>query len=468
MDTILIYAAIMGFVVLAIFRQPAAALGAFLCTYGLEQWAQSTSGFFAERVTLTNYLTVLVLVWALAVRQAKSGTVRPAMPAVGWATLALFAWAALSLAWTPYGGAVGLWKSNLPYLVATIVLMPLVVSDARDLRSGLLLTVTVGSAVLLLLLFDTSWQGRQIVIRDGASIGSVSADNGNPLAVASLGGWVALIALLSNFRGLGRLWQLLRYPIVALGLIVAIKSGSRGQLFALVAAAVLLLPFSRRIRNLPGFAAAAAGIMVVLVLATLVFDVYVGDGSTRWDVENMRETWSSSRLETSKTVLSAWADAGPFAWLAGMGTSASYVSLGAYPHLVMAEVLAELGVIGLALLWVVPVLAFAAFGRHYRRVADDPETRGAISAIAALFLFEVILSFKQGSMLSSVFRLRLRRAARAAVGSAPAVRAGDGARRAAAAALRLRPAGGFEGHAPPPGRRGSLPPAALAGPPPAF
>ena len=404
--TLLIYSGILGFVVLAILRRPAVALGAFMCTYGLEQWAQSKSGFFYENMALTNYVTTAVLIWALLVRQVKGIEARPAVPPVLVAVVALFAWSLVTAGWSiAPGRGLGIWKDKAPYLLATVGLMPLVVAGFRDLRAGILMTATLGTLLLLMLLLDTNWQGRQVVLNQGSAIGSIKSDKGNPLAIASLAGWISIIALLANFRGIGRLWVWARYPVVVLGLIVAIKSGSRGQLFALVAAGLLFLPMSRRIKNIPGFVGTAATAVVMLMAATFVFDAMVGEGSQRWNLAAMQSTWTGSRLGTAGILLAAWYDAGPAHWLVGLGTSASFDPqlLDGYPHLVMFEVLGELGLIGFVLLWAVTILAFKATRDLYRHARHDDEARGLVAIAGALFLFEVILSFKQGSMLGSPF-----------------------------------------------------------------
>lgn len=405
-STLLIYGAIMAFVVLVILRRPAVAFGAFLCTYGLEQWAQSQSAFFYQNGALTNYLTAAVLVWALAVRQVKGIAVGAVLPGVAIATFVLFTWSALSIAWAlapEYAWAN--WSKTLPYLVITLVLMPLVVASMNDLRAGLLMATSLGTLVLALLLLSSDWEGRSVVFKQGSAIGSIKSDTGNPLAVASLGGWVAIIALLARFRGVGRIWTIGRYPVFVLGMVIAIKSGSRGQLFALVLAGLAFYPFSRRIRSIGSFIAAGVGMILVLGIATVVFDTLVGESSDRWNFATMRDTWSDGRLGMSMVLLNEWTEAGPVAWLIGLGTSASYDPnlVGGYPHVVMAEVLGELGLIGFVMLWFVPILGFTAFVRLHRLVADDDENRGLVAVLGALFLFEVILSFKQGSLLGSPF-----------------------------------------------------------------
>lgn len=404
--TFIIYSAILGLVLIVIFRRPSVAFGAFLCTYGLEQWAQSRSGFFYTHGSLTNFVTAGVLVWALLIRQFKGLPVLTRPTPVFWIAIALFLFSLMSIGWSVGGpDAVAQWKKNAPYLIAVILLLPLVVGDFDDLRAAFLMALAMGSLLLLLLFFDSGWEGRQIQLRQGAAIGSIKSDRGNPLAVASLAGWLSLIALLMNPRGLGRIWVLGRWPLVMLGLIIAFKSGSRGQLFAMVAAGLMFLPMSRRIRNIGGFLAVVFGTGIFLVLATWAFDTFTADTGKRWDAENMISTWSTSRLDTTMALLNYWLDAGPVAWLIGIGTSGSFRPdiVGFYPHMVMGEVLGELGLIGFALLWLFVLVALHTIWKLYTAIADDPERRGLLAALAAMFMFEVILSFKQGSLLGNPY-----------------------------------------------------------------
>ncbi len=403
--TIVIYFSVLGAICLVALRAPAAAVGVYLCTYALEQWAQSRSGFFYVYGSLTNFATVATLLFALSVRQIRGeGWLRGGMPLNFWIVTALLVWAAISLMWSPYDQATANYTSSIPYLGATILVMPLLIRNLDDLRVALTTMLLIGSPIMLAMFLDDAWTGRRITLQQGAAIGSVVGKGGNPLALASLSGYVGAAALLINFRGVGRAAQVLRFPLILLCLIIAFRSGSRGQLFAMVAAGIVFLPMSRRIKNIAGFVGAAAGIGLILVLATYAYDLYAfGGDDQRWDVGNMVDTYSGSRLGTSGELLAAWSEAGPIAWLVGLGSSASYEPdiVGFYPHLVMAEVLGELGFIGFVMLWAIVIVAARDLWSIQRRAIANPVARGMSAAVGAIFLFEVILSFKQGSLLGS-------------------------------------------------------------------
>lgn len=377
------------------------ALGAVLITYGLEQWAQSKHEFFFSYRALTNYLTGATLVLALGVKLLRGDSILQGYPAVGKLTLSLFGVALLSLFWTVYPEAsFEQWARHWPYVVAFVILSPLLLTHTKDLRIGFMTTLLFGTIILLLLMIDTQWVGRQIVLSRGVMVGTVISRYGNPLAVASLAGYVALIALLLNFSGVSRFWQIARWGIVALGLAVSIRSGSRGQLFALLVAAIAFLPMSRRITNIKGFIATACGVGIMLFVASWTFEAF-SEGE-RWRRDSMVGAYQSGRVQQSLILLEYWLSR-PAYWLLGLGNSASFDPgiIGLYPHVVLVEVLAEEGVVGFVLLWLVVILSFRSLFHLYRYLQADPHQRGLLAALGALFLFEVILSFKQGSLLGN-------------------------------------------------------------------
>jgi hypothetical protein len=204
-----------------------------------------------------------------------------------------------------------------------------------------------------------------------------------------------------NFRGVERLWQILRWVLVAMAIAVTFQSGSRGQLFAMVIAGGALLPISRRVRNVTGFFGMMIGGLVFIAMVVALFDVLAA-GSDRWNPAEFVSTYSGSRIDTSLILLREWFDAGPVFWVIGLGSNASYAIPGLefYPHVIMLEVLGELGVIGFGLLFAIPTLVGVALYQLWPFVKDSPERRGMVAAMAAMFLFDVILSFKQGTFLS--------------------------------------------------------------------
>lgn len=403
--TFAIYFGVFAFIALAVLRRPAVAMGGLMCMFGLEQWAQSRAGFFYEHQQLTNFLMASVLVWAVIMRPIKGlPLVRP-FPRVGWAILGLYAWAAFSLLWvSDFSDSLKAMKTAAPYIIVAVGLMPLVAGDLRDFRAAMRIVVVIGSPLLLMLLWFTTWSGRSVVFGGESRFASVQSGVGNPLAVASLSGWVALIAALMHFGGAPKIWQLLRWGVVIVAFAVLFKSESRGQLIALVVAGVACWPISRPVKDVTSFFLAVVGLVAFLAIAFVAFQIY-GEKTGRWDVNNMLDTWQGSRMGMAGILLAAYAAASPLTWLVGLGSSASYDPLlvGGYPHLVVAEVLGELGLIGLSLLLTVWCLAGTSAWKLIRRMRPWREERGLVAVMVALLLYETILTFKQGSMLNSYY-----------------------------------------------------------------
>jgi len=380
----------------AILRKPAAAIAAVLCMYGLEQWAQATSPFFVTHYKLINIVTGLMVVTALSIKVTQGRLNLSAYPRVGWVSLGLYIFAATTIVWAAYKpGLTEQISLSFPYLITIVVLMPLLVYDFQDLRTGMYYMLMIGSALVVLLSLTVEWTDR------GVELLGVGDQRGNPLAVATMGGYVCIIAALMNFRGAARVWQLLRWPIMAFGVYLPIVSGSRGQLFGVIFVIMVLLPMSRRFANWRGFFTTVFAIGVLGAIVAWAYVQFATDA--RWDYQSMLDAYSESRLIMSVVLLKAWFYGGPVYWLLGMGNSASFAPWlnGIYPHIVMVEVLAEEGVIGFALLWTTVILSFRTIRRIYPYVKDNADLRGVLAATTGLLLFEVILSFKQGSLFGN-------------------------------------------------------------------
>jgi hypothetical protein len=411
-----IYFGLFAIITILIFRQPAAAVGALLCTYGVEQWAQSQSPFFFTHQWLTNLMTAGVLLFALLARFLKGKPVINPVTREYWVMTALYALAIASVSWSI--APLISWEqlnNYLKYVAVFGFLMPLAVSDRDDLKVTLYTMLSLGVAVCSLLLVTADWADRKVIMRSGAAIGSIGLERGNPLAVATLGGQVAMASLLMNFKGTASFWRVFRYIVFGVGFALTVKSGSRGQTFALIIATLAFFPFSRRFKDLKGFIGFAISIIIFGALVVSIADYFIGQSANeirvedRWSWQAFVDAYQGGRINTSLILLSFWFEGGPLRWIVGLGSSASFdpAILGNYPHIVLAEVLGELGVIGWLILWLVPIFAYRAIRELWDYVKDDPEDRGMIATLAALFLFDVILSFKQGSLLgtSSTFGL---------------------------------------------------------------
>jgi len=384
------------------FWKPAATLGLLFTMFGIEQVVQSRSSLFLGNPALVNYAAGALVAVALANAVMMGRKVLARIPTVYWVTAALFAYALVSLLWSAdTEHTLPVWRMVWPYIVTVIFLGPLLIIDPEDLRTALYAMLAVGTIALVLMFADPNWQGRYIELDRGPEIGSISLKYGNPLVVASLGGYVAIVAILLNFKGASRFWQAARWLVVAVALANSIRSGSRGQLLALLIAIMVFLPISRRFVSVRGVVTTFGAIAAFVVLAYWAHDLYAE--RYRWEWDTMYHSYYEGRVYPVIEIMTIWINSSPINWIFGLGNSYSYDPnvLGGYPHVVMIEVLCEEGLIGFVLLWSIVILAFRSVKRIYPYVREHPEARGLLAAVASLFLFEVVLSFKQGNMLGS-------------------------------------------------------------------
>jgi hypothetical protein len=405
----LIYFGTIAIIAFAMFRRPSIAAGALLCTYGLEQWAQSQNSFFFAHQLLTNALTAALVCYGIVLRFLSGKNPFAAMTREYWAGAVIYLLAFLSIGWSI--DQQESWIRFGEYFKTGFIfalLMPLVIYDKDDLKATLYCLLTLGSAICTLLLVNSDWAGRMILFKQGATIGAKGMEAGNPLAIATLGGEVALAAWLMNFKGAARFWQVFRYAVIGAGFALTVKASSRGQTFAFGMAALAFLPYSRRFKSFTDFIGIAITTCLGAVIIIYVFDYITTTESKtyipteRWEMSGFIKDFKEGRINTSIILLKLWAAEGPLRWVFGLGSSASFATeLKFYCHVVLVEVLAELGIVGFILLWLTPIYAYQNLKEMWLYVRDDPEERGMIAALGAILLFEVILSFKQGSLLGS-------------------------------------------------------------------
>lgn len=376
---------------LVAFWAPPTAFVSVAMLFGLKQWLQANDSFFIGNNTLQNYVTAGITCAAIIGTYWRRPGQLMAHPPTFWASLALFVYTLASVYWSrrPEIGE-SLFVEMLPYILLHAALVPLIFRTSADLRPALLCTLLVGSALAALLIFDTTWQDRSILLSIPLRTKFGEIATASPLAVASLGGEIAIIALVYSPAP-----TLLRLVGLLSGLALVVRSGSRGQQIALLGAAIICIPIAQNVKSLRGFASTLFGVAVLAACVSWAHSTYAV--SSRWATAAATSEYKATRVETSERVIRLWWESGDL--LQGMGNSTSYQRevLGDYPHVVPAEVLAEEGVVGLALFVTVLCLAIAAFARALAK----NQNREAVTAFGALFIFHVILCCKEGSLLGN-------------------------------------------------------------------
>lgn len=368
--------------------------------FGLEQLGQASHPFFSQHQAFTNVLIGGILALAVGVRCLKGERIFAQYPGVGWIVLALFSYALASAIWVRRPElTIEIWFGRGPYVFTFLVLTPLIIASARDFEVATKSIILIGTTVTIFLLVFVSWDARSIVLEGG---------HGNPLAVSQMAGMVALVAILGNPWANSKIWQVVRWAVVAVCLILVIRAGARGQLLGVLIVTFVCWPISRRIQN-PGQVLLMIGLIGFLAAVTSYGlqefwakqSSYYAGGS-RWSEQAMHGAMSG-RLEQALILVRLWYGS-PETVLFGLGNSASFDPrvLGMYPHFVPLEILAEEGLIGFLAFLLILLATLQNIIYCYRKTRETPLERPLLAALAAMFLYALLLALKQGSLLNNL------------------------------------------------------------------
>jgi hypothetical protein len=395
---IAIYLGIMAAILVGTLARPVTALVLAACMFALEQWSQASSGWFASRPILTNVVAGSLVLLGV-VRTLLRGSIRPGLyPRVGWLILLLFFYAYCSTLWSPsFERGADAWQTAFPYIGTIVFLAPLLVWRVEDIRVFCVRMLWLGALLCVLLLFTVRWELRQVVI---AADPYGRLTGGNPLAVAQIAGSVAFLALFLRFPKAPVLWPLAKWSILAVTLVLIVRSGSRGQLLGALGVIIVFWGIAHRPRNLLRTCAVLFSLGLILMVVKWSLDWFWAE-DVRFKQQALAYA-AAGRLEMAGTVLKHWA-ASPGTLLFGLGNSASYDPgiLGGYAHIVPMEILGEEGVVGFFLYSLILAGTIGAGARSYRMVRDDAPLRSLFACLGALWLFAFFLSLKQGNLLGS-------------------------------------------------------------------
>lgn len=409
------YGAILAALAVGTWIRPAIGVAAVLCLYGLKQWGQNTTAFIVEHGQLTNFAVFGVATVGLLRAYARRSCIICQWPSSARLVFALLLYALASVVWSPnLELSFEQWLVQGPYVLTITLLAPLLLDNESDVRSALAWTGIAGAAICILALAFGKWGLRGLLI-----YGDNHDWETNPLALSSLAGTVFVICSLSLGPPNRLLFRLLSLACIPITLAVVLRSGSRGQLLASGAAVLIALPIAFRIRDGRSVAALILAAALIVGLGSWGASLVEID-TTRWEGAES-EGAVIGRLDNALILLDA--ASGQFGTIIfGLGNSSAFDILGIYPHIAGLEILAEEGLVGAALYVAIIVVTM----RSIRRIASDPEMteprRHAVALLTALFAFELILSWKQGSLLSSVYVFMYSIALARLEGSAPSAK----------------------------------------------
>lgn len=388
------YALLMAVLTFLTLRRPHLALVGVLTMFGLEQLGQIYIPFLRTHGAFTNIYVLLLLGIAVALTFRSGGL------SVGFTynnikirafSIALYLYAFLSLAWAPDGSQVG-WEKAWPYLIANMALAPVVISRIEHLHEIQKAFIWLGGLLVLFLAIVPEWGARSPLIA------GTTEDLGIPLSMAQMSGYLLITALVHLKKNhLSIVWL----SVVVLGsLIVAIKTGSRGQLIFALVSFVLVIPLMWKRFSLAKALQLAIMVALIVLIIVYIFD-QLGARTGRWQTNTMIGDLVM-RFDHASILLAEWINT-PYAIVFGLGNSASSSAdlIGGYPHIVLLEVLGEEGIIGFILFVVVILLSVRRAYSFRVLTALSTDLKKTYAASFGCFLFTLLLSFKQGSLLNS-------------------------------------------------------------------
>ena len=371
---------------------------ALICMFALEQWGAIYIPFVAQNGTLVN-VAVLSLV-AFAWFRLPAGST---FEFIKYPTRTLFilflVYVFVTTLWSPDDvEATTLYFNQLHYLVAALVIAPLLIRKPQDFSRVLDGVVWVGGSLVILFAYIPDFDGRSLLVEY-----NLEETLSLPLALGDFAGFVMLIAVMRLRASLiPAIWGL---AVAGSALYLITKTGSRGQLLFALASLIICIPVRWKRFTVSRIVAI---LLVVLLAAGAVFVVLNTENtlSSRMSGDDGSAFGTMQRVEMSRILMDAWF-ADPSAMLFGLGSSASYSRdlIGLYPHVVPIEILGELGLFGFVFFSIAVLSLFLqAFTGSHRKSLNQVDLNNFAGLFACL-VFAILLSCKQGSLLfsSSIF-----------------------------------------------------------------
>jgi O-antigen ligase len=385
-------------------KQPHYALITAWCMNGLDQLTTVSSPYFERNTSLINFVIASIL----GVAFVRSLFHRELVP---WRSkgISLFLWllmayTGISLLWSPaQQKGIKYWVSQgIPYFILLMIFLPHVITNLRKTHDALRLVFLATLALVAFLAFGVKWELRGLAITPFYSSTGTLVTYTSPLSLGEFGSYLVVISGLI-WTGRNNFWRILRALGIILGLIIAVKSGSRGQFFASLIVIILCTPFTIPLRKF--FTPKTIIGLPILLVTLLVISSFVVTNESkfnqnRFDQDDM-ESSTMVRLDMcSRLIQSAWAK--PLPMIFGLGNSASFHHevVGFYPHMIAIEILGEEGLLGFVLFLGLLVCSGVVIVRLL--LMDlPPQTASVCAVFIGILLLHLIISCKQGSLVTS-------------------------------------------------------------------
>lgn len=392
---ILIIAAFLVYSIMSIAR-PMWAFALLVMMWPLEQLVQSYVPFFAANGILFN-IYVAVVVGLAALRRLTFGgmdSLREYANPTLYAVTGLYLIGLASLAWTPgFEYALGQARWLGPYILVGVYLATMLPQRIEEFGEFRRVMMIVGGLIAILILINPNlkFYGDRAMVNLAGPV-----DRANPLALAEIGAIIAVIAAISRDRGVTGIKVALRIAVVLIGIGLALKTGSRGQVIAAFIVIIFLYPTARKSERLTQTLINLAGLCLfgfVLMIAVSTF--VTSENLDRWSLRSLLDG-GAGRLEFVFMYLNAFIES-PQAWLFGFGSMAfgEVVPEGGvrFVENLFAESFFEFGVLGLTFM---SIILIQSVKMAFWMIRNSPTESARINATAlfGLWLIYFIIASK--------------------------------------------------------------------------
>jgi len=407
------------FVCLRGIMNPIWALVLVISMFGFEQALQASSSIFISNPALVNQITGLIcLISATSLIVRDRTILNGAISTTYICTIIIYAWSALSVAWSPaYDVAQEIILKGIPYFILFIIISPILIDEIDSLGTFFMVFFYIATLICILLILNP----QLTFYRNRISLDLGASGHSNVLALGGIGGEIIILAAL--IRTGHSLWLLNITRVLALvsGALLALQSGSRGQLLSSIILSIIFYPISKQIKNVKSFGGTIAGFIVFIPIIYLIATKFLSvDSLSRWDSNNLDEG-VSARLFNIFDLLNAWIKS-PLSWVFGLGFNAfsSVTPAGAregYSHNMTVDILTESGLLIFVVYIILLYKCFTCSVWLFKKYQDFPKQRTIVSVLIAMTLYNFLIVNKQGNLWGNqlfflyailLFRLRNR------------------------------------------------------------
>ena len=269
--------------------------------------------------------------------------------------------------------------------------------DKKGIKQGIWTALYLGMPLVILLVFVVTWEGRGIRMAAPVLFKGRLSFSSPPLALASLAAQTGMLAIILVPKN--KLLRAVQFGVFALAAYIAYRTQSRGQLIALGLVTLVCYPVANQGAKLKGMLVTTGGLVVLSSLLFVVFSSLDLGTINRWNDVSVEHA-IEGRGEMVKALLFEWIQSNPGYIAVGLGACSAFKTSGFYVHNLPGEILGEYGLVGASLFIAIYYQVFVKSIRILKKLEHYPDMRREAVLVIALFLFNTIISQKQGSFYS--------------------------------------------------------------------